>query len=345
MVSELIKELSPHRHWLVYKKETVTKGKNKGKINKVPYQTNGYKGSPTSPKSWTTYDEARAAVDNGTFDGIGYALTADEGYICIDLDHCVNPETGEIDQWAMEILDIVQEAGGTYSESSPSGTGIHLWGRGGLPKNKGINQPMKNGHKIEMYNHGHYMTVTGEPLDDATLNDIQPAIDKILTMLKKPPAASEEGKAVTSTPAPVLNLSDTDIITKIRDSTQNPKFHVLYDLGDVSTYGNDRNRADQALLNMLAFWTGKNAEQMKRIFLSSKLAETLGRKVGHEDDYLKRSIKKAIESTSQVYDPKGYAAKKQAEELRAIKAEFGENFVLSFDSKISDTEGGEQYGR
>ena len=340
MASKLIEELSRFNHWVVYKKE-----KNREKITKIPYQPNGYKAKQTDPQTWTTYNNAKSAVETGKFDGIGYALTADEGYICIDLDHCVNPETGDIDQWAMEILDIVQKAGGTYSESSPSRTGIHLWGRGRLPDNKGINQPMKNGHKIEMYNHGHYMTVTGEPLDDATLNDIQPAIDKILTMLKKPPAESGEGKAVTSTPAPVLNLSDTDIITKIRDSTQGPKFHSLYDLGDVSTYGDDQSSADQALLAMLAFWTGKNAEQMKRIFLSSKLAEALSRKAGHEDDYLNRSIKMAIESTSQVYDPKGYAAKKQAEELKAIKAEFGENFVLSFDSKISDTEGGEQYGR
>lgn len=342
MVSELIKELSPHRHWLLYRKEPVTKGRNKGKITKIPYQPNGYKAKPTDPKTWTTYNKAKDAMETGKFDGIGYALTADEGYICIDLDHCVNPETRKIDPWAMDIIGIVEEAGGTYSEVSPSGTGIHLWGRGKLPDNKsGIHQTMKNGHDVEMYTNAHYMTVTGEPRNDTALKDIQPAIDKILTMLKKPPAASEEGKAVTSTPAPVLNLSDTDIITKIRDSTQGPKFHSLYDLGDVSTYGNDRNRADQALLNMLAFWTGKNAEQMKRIFLSSKLAETLDRKAGHEDDYLNRSIKTAIESTSQVYDPKGYAAKKQAEELKAIKAEFGENFVLSFDSKSNDLEGGE----
>lgn len=343
MSSKLIDELSPHRHWLVYKKETGTKGKNKGKITKVPYQTNGYKGSPTSPKSWTTYDKARAAVEAGRFDGIGYALTADEGYICIDLDHCRNPETGDIDQWAKDIIGIVEEAGGAYYEVSPSGTGIHLWGRGKLPDNKGIHSPMKNRHDIEMYTNAHYMTVTDKPLNDTALNDIQPAIDKILTMLKKPPAASEEGKAVTSTPAPVLNLSDTDIITMIKENeTQGPKFHSLYDLGDVSTYDNDQSRADQALLNMLAFWTGKNAEQMKRIFLSSKLAETLDRKGGHKDDYLNRSIKTAIESTPQVYDPKGYAAKKQAEELKAIKAEFGENFVLSFgDSKIDDLEGGE----
>lgn len=323
MASKLINELSPHCHWLVYKKESVTKGKNKGGITKVPYQTNGYKAKPTDPKTWTTYDNAKAAMETGKFDGIGYALTADQGYICIDLDHCVNPETGDIDQWAMDIIDIVEKAGGTYSESSPSGTGIHLWGRGKLPDNKsGIHQTMKNGHDVEMYTNAHYMTVTGEPRNDTALKDIQPAIDKILTMLKKPPAASEEGKAVTSTPAPVLNLSDTDIITMIRENkTQGPKFHSLYDLGDVSTYGDDQSSADQALLTMLAFWTGKNAEQMKRIFLSSKLAEALSRKVGHEDDYLNRSIKKAIEFTSNVYEP--------------------DESVLPFDGEISNLEGGE----
>lgn len=321
MASKLIEELSPHCHWLVYKKESVTKGRNKGKITKIPYQPNGYKAKPTDPKTWTTYNNAKDAMETGKFDGIGYVLTADQGYICIDLDHCLNPETRKIDPWAKDIIGIVEEAGGAYYEVSPSGTGIHLWGRGGLPKNKGINQPMKNGHKIEMYTNAHYMTVTDKPLNDTALKDIQPAIDKILTMLKKPPAESGEGKAGTSTPVPVLNLSDGDIITLIRKKRSGPKFHSLYDLGDVSTYGNDRNRADQALLNMLAFWTGKNAEQMKRIFLSSKLAEALGRKAGHEDDYLNRSIKTAIESTSQVYDPKGYAAKKQAKAATPQSAE------------------------
>lgn len=336
MVSELIKELSPHRHWLLYRKEPVTKGRNKGKITKVPYQLNGRKGSPASPKSWTTYDKARAAVEAGRFDGIGYALTADEGYICIDLDHCVNPETGEIDQWAMDILDIVQEAGGTYSESSPSKTGIHLWGRGRLPNDKGIHQPMENGHDVEMYTNAHYMTVTGEPMNDIPLNDIQPAIDKILTMLKKKPTPEPKAGKGQQTATPALNLSDGDIITKMGQSKQGPAFHSLYDLGDMSAYGDDHSRADAALLAMLAFWTGKNAEQMERIFLSSKLAEDLDRKVHHENDYLNRSIKAAIENTDKVYDPQGYAAQKQAEELAVIKAEFGDKSVFSFDSKISD---------
>lgn len=333
MASKLLEELSPHRHWLLYRKEAVTKGRNKGKITKVPYQLNGHKGSPTNSQSWTTYDKAYAAVEAGRFDGIGYALTADEGYICIDLDHCVNPKTGDIDPWAMDILDIVQEAGGTYSESSPSKTGIHLWGRGRLPNNKGIHQPMENGHDVEMYTNAHYMTVTGEPMNDTPLNDIQPAIDKILAMLKKKPTPDPKAGKGQQTATPVLNLSDDEIITRIRKSTQKPKFHSLYDLGDMSAYDNDHNRADAALFAMLAFWTGKNAEQMKRIFLSSKLAKDLDRKKGHKDDYLNLSIKSAIECTDKVYDPKGYAAQKQDEELAAIKAEFGDKSV---DGTIND---------
>lgn len=342
MASKLLEELSPHRHWLLYRKETVTKGRNKGKITKVPYQLNGHKGSPTNSQSWTTYDKAYAAVEAGRFDGIGYALTADEGYICIDLDHCVNPKTGDIDPWAMDILDIVQEAGGTYSESSPSKTGIHLWGRGRLPNNKGIHQPMENGHDVEMYTNAHYMTVTGEPMNDIPLNDIQPAIDKILTMLKKKPTPEPKAGKGQQTATPALNLSDGEIITRIRKSKQEPKFHSLYDLGDMSAYNDDHNRADAALLAMLAFWTGKNAEQMKRIYRSSKLYETQNWKKHNEKDFVNRSIKAAIENTDKVYDPKGYAAQKQDEELAAIKAEFGDKSVLDDPKSEKQTDNGKQ---
>lgn len=46
-------------------------------------------------------------------------------------------------------------------------------------------------------------------------------------------------------------------------------------------------------MSILAYWT-KDAEQIERIFHSSKLAKTLDRKKGHEEDYLNRSIRKAL---------------------------------------------------
>lgn len=245
MANELIKELSPHRHWLVYKKELVTKGKNKGRITKVPYQPNGYKARSTDPNSWTTYDKARDEA--GKFDGIGYALTAAQGYICIDLDHCVDSETWAIDPWASDILDIVKKAGGTYVEFSPSGTGLHIWGRGELPNNKGVHSQMKNGHDIEMYTNAHYITVTKNALNDIPLNDIQPAIDTILSMLKNSPADRKSGGPAATPYYEGPKLSDKEVIEKIRKSSSGAKFHALYDLGDTSLKGDDQSSADQVL--------------------------------------------------------------------------------------------------
>lgn len=124
------------------------------------------------------------------------------------------------------------------------------------------------------------------------------------------PTAAIQGR----TPAP----SDNELIEKIRKSHDGPKFSALYDRGDMNAYDNDQSRADQALLSILSFWTGSNAEQMKRIFLSSRLAESLARKVHHENDYLNRSIKRAIETTTGHYNPKTYAAMKRAEEIKKI---------------------------
>jgi hypothetical protein len=55
--------------------------------------------------SWqlVSFEEARAAYEAGRFSGVGYSLG--DGDVAIDLDKCWNPETGEIDSWAFEILN------------------------------------------------------------------------------------------------------------------------------------------------------------------------------------------------------------------------------------------------
>ncbi|MBI4595132.1 MAG: hypothetical protein HY730_02010 [Candidatus Tectomicrobia bacterium] len=73
----------------------------------------------------------------------------------IDFDHCRNPETGEVEPWAMEIILRF----GSYCEISPSQTGVKFWVRGTLPG---------PGHKkgnIEIYDQGRYFTVTGHTLE------------------------------------------------------------------------------------------------------------------------------------------------------------------------------------
>ena len=313
---------------MCWKGKPVKDRTGKWKISKIPYYTaedgSRRNAATDNPKTWGTYDRAKEWERNlqGPRKGVGFVLGLDLPYICIDLDHCINKTDGtftddEAGKTARRVMDILTRNGEeTYIEFSPSGEGLHIWGRAVLPK---VKEKGTRGKYIEMYRAGRYMTVTDRPYHSTPVSMVQKSVDEIIKefhLIDESPAAMKDGgpaAAIRSgTPAP----SDNELIEKIIKSQDGPKFSALYDRGDMSAYDNDQSRADQALLSILSFWTGSNAEQMKRIFLSSRLAESLVRKVPHEHDYLNRSIKKAIETTTGHYSPKTYAAMKRAEETK-----------------------------
>lgn len=101
------------------------------------------------PNTWGTLEKALAAVDRYQLDGIGLELG--EGLCGIDLDHCING-SGQISEEAREI--IVQMD--SYTEYSPSGTGIHILFEGKIPEGR------RRKGNIEMYSEGRYFTLTGD---------------------------------------------------------------------------------------------------------------------------------------------------------------------------------------
>ena len=56
---------------------------------------------------------------------------------------------------------IVDSLPGAYVEVSPSGTGIHIWGRAILPKGYRFDY---QGQPVEIYPNGRYLTVTARVL-------------------------------------------------------------------------------------------------------------------------------------------------------------------------------------
>ncbi len=129
-----------------------------GKITKVPYIPGTLRGaSSTDLMTWRTFREALDAYELGepAYDGMGFMFCSADPYSGIDLDKCRDPETGEVEKWAQEIIDEVFEG---YVEVSPSGTGIHIIVpgvvRGGAVR-KGL---------IEMYSQTRFFTVTGRVL-------------------------------------------------------------------------------------------------------------------------------------------------------------------------------------
>lgn len=184
--------LSGDRRWLLWREE-----KRNGKTTKVPYCPDGRRrASSTDPATWCSLDEALSSA-GGNFSGIGIALG--DGLAGVDLDKCRVPETGAIAEWAQEIIEQLN----SYTELSPSGTGVHILLYGTLSRS-GNRRDCGNGH-VEIYDHGRYFTFTGEHLEGTpvTIEDRQAELDVLHLRLfpdEKPAPPSERRQA--QAPAP-----------------------------------------------------------------------------------------------------------------------------------------------
>lgn len=83
----------------------------------------------------------------------------------IDLDGCVRD--GEIEPWAQEIVDAI----GSYTEVSPSGTGVHILAYVD-PRTTGVVGRADHRRGIEVYNHGRYFTVAGRQIVSGGMTDV-----------------------------------------------------------------------------------------------------------------------------------------------------------------------------
>jgi len=126
--------------------------------NKKPIDPITGKGADANNKNtWSKFETAKAAVDKGHYAGIGFQFS-ESPYCGVDIDHCVDPLTGELSDLAKEIIDALD----SYTEFSPSGEGVHIICRGSIPKGARKNSTLG----IEMYDSGRYFTMTGDVVDE-----------------------------------------------------------------------------------------------------------------------------------------------------------------------------------
>lgn len=330
MNNELIKALAPVPHWVCWRGDPVV-NKTTGEVKTSKRPMYGVKdpagnwalhfAKSNNPETWGTYDQAQEwmKVLKAEHKGIGFVLTLD-GPGCIDLDNCLDSsnrkfkdtEVGKAASRVMEVL--TRESSGTYAEVSPSGEGLHIWGRFALPPEKEKGLKKKNQQiEIEMYRAGRFITVTGETYTNTLVSMIQPAVDEIIKEFHLMDEGTKQPPISRTAAGMAPTMGDTALIEVIRKSKQREKFHFLYDLGEMGAYGNDQSAADQALVTMMAFYT-KDPEQLKRLFLASALGQNISRKKHHEGDYLNRTIGKALAKVTDRYNPKAYAAMKKVEE-------------------------------
>ena len=100
--------LSEHR-WVVADIED-----RHGKTTKVPYcpSNPARRADTTDPSTWSDFETARQLVERGRFPMLGFVLG--NGFVGVDLDKCRNPETGVIESWATDIIELLENTEDAY---------------------------------------------------------------------------------------------------------------------------------------------------------------------------------------------------------------------------------------
>src|SRR5215207_6576709 len=270
------------RQWVCWRSE-----ERDGKLTKIPYSPlTGSRASSTNPDTWASYSEAVAAYRDGGYNGLGFVFTKEDEFVGVDLDHCLHPKTGEVEPWAREIIDELD----SYTEVSPSGTGVHILLNATLPDGRNRKGP------VEVYSHGRYFTVTGKHLE-GTPRTIENRQEQILAVRRRVlgEPVSANGHEMTRSVAS-SGLSDQEIIMKAAAAENGQKFQRLW-AGATSDYTSE-SEADQALCSLLAFWTGPDPAKIDQLFRESGLY----REKWERADYRERTVSKSLEDRTEFYE-------------------------------------------
>jgi P4 family phage/plasmid primase-like protien len=273
--------------WILWSTET-----RDGDPTKAPKQPGGAYASSTDSDTWMPFSDARDAYASGDFDGIGFVFDEEGPFVGVDLDGCV--KDGDLTGGAWDVVKRLD----SYTERSPSGTGLHIICRGFLPDLGNRSSEVKGLKELELYDQARYFTFTGRHLDgtpEKAKNRAQEIYDLCREVFDEPKSEP------TSAPAEPNDLEDQKLIEKARNAGDGGKFARLWN-GDTSAHGDDHSRADLALVSKLAFWTGGDRDRIDQLFRKSGLCRE---KWTERPDYRKRTIDKALDEVGEFYDPSG----------------------------------------
>ena len=272
------------KNWCVFRTKYNPETERQDKFVISP--TDGKWAKTNDPDTWVDFETAIKYAEENDCAGLSFALDGKCGITCIDLDKSISKD-GKLTESAEKLT---QELADTYTETSVSGNGIHIFVTDDILRKTYKNRADLPDGEIEVYDSGRFISMTGNMRSKSNaLSNCPTATMTWLhgTLGKK--IAARENK-----PRGGVGQSDNDVIERIRRSKRGHDFDTLMSGGAIT---GDKSRDDMILLNMLAFFTDCDRAQMESIFLSSGRRADLGANGGKKSsNYLSRSIEKACSS-------------------------------------------------
>ena len=286
-------EMKQARRWVCW--AAVPKPRKDGtvQLTKEPRRADqpSRKASSTDPSTWSDFDTALAAVQDGMTTGIGFVLG--DGWAGIDIDNAIAGDPPSVTAEASEVISAFH----SYTEFSPSGTGIHIIVHGDVTGGRKVGN-------IEMYSAGRYFTVTGHELPTGSffvencqeqLNDLALELDKRRAREGRAArnttsSASLAAQAPGATPPLPPPASEEAIIERAHRVCHG--FPELW-VGDTAKYDGDASRADLALAGSLVFMCGRDQHPLVESLM--RRSALVRDKWDDHRTYISRTIQRAYE--------------------------------------------------
>ena len=256
----------------------------------------------TDPATWMSFNDAcKLACDNQdlitthtdkhgiktTQQGysIGYMLSAEDPFTCIDLDVKDATNCTDASKWTTpeqyELYQRIILNFASFTEYSRSGKGFHIWVKGNIGKGR-----RREG--VEVYSQERFIVCTGNIYKNHSINERSEFLNNMVTQLS-PLKLTSDIEPIDDQPQVE---SDESIIEKASNAENKHKFQALWNAEldtDLHTIGLDHSKADASLVQIFAFYTPNN-EQLIRLWHRSNLGK---RNKAKREDYINLTVNKA----------------------------------------------------
>ncbi|WFE71218.1 AAA family ATPase [Halomonas sp. M1] len=245
--------------------------------------------------------------------GIGFILTEQDPYTCIDIDYKDarnedNPAKHTTPE-QLERFNKIIEAFDSYTELSQGGLGRHVWCKGG--RGAGVRRD-----GVEVYSKERFIVCTGNVMNDRPLEERGELVAQLVSEIERTRGAKLDPASMEEMPE---DYDDSEILERARNAGNSDKFNDLYE-GNWDSYIEypSQSEADLSLMSMFAFYSRSN-EQCRRLFRGSALGQR--DKASRNDRYLNRTLSIVRTRQQEEDDPNKDYHIKHGEQVAAVLLE------------------------